>query len=232
MADDRFDLIFRGDIVLGQPLSDVKQRLQRLFKADEARIEGLFTGRPVALKRQLDAATAQKYQKVLQQAGALVEVVRSRASVERPAGKHGFSLAPLGGLLLKPGERLQPVPPPVLAGAFTLRPAEGLLLDREEVSRAVPEPVIVPELDLAAVGEYLLSEEARGDLPLATVEPGDWGLAEVGSDLLTREERRSEVPAVTAPTLEVAPVGSDLGELKQHRAPVAPDISGLRLEGD
>src|SRR5690606_40568336 len=58
-----FDIIFRGDIVIGHQLQDVKARLQQLFKTDAARIDALFTGRPVALKRGLDQATANKDRK-------------------------------------------------------------------------------------------------------------------------------------------------------------------------
>ena len=68
MQPETFDVIFRGDIVLGHALDDVKVRLQKLFKVDASKIDALFTGRPVILKRNLDSATAEKYRKVLHQA--------------------------------------------------------------------------------------------------------------------------------------------------------------------
>ena len=37
MSEQQYDIIFRGDIVLGQQLTDVKLRLQQLFKADAAK---------------------------------------------------------------------------------------------------------------------------------------------------------------------------------------------------
>ena len=61
MSDQQFDIIFRGDIVFGHQLADVKLRLQQLFKADAVKIDALFSGRPVPLKRGLDLASAQKY---------------------------------------------------------------------------------------------------------------------------------------------------------------------------
>ena len=233
MADERFDLIFRGDIVLGQPLAEVKQRLQQLFKADEAKIEQLFTGRPVALKRQLDAATAKKYQQVLYKAGAQVDVVSSKAqkaSSETSSPTKGLSLAPVGGLLLKPSERTALTPITVDTSSLSLRPAEGDLLDRSERPTEPSAPLAAPEFDLADVGADLLEGSEHGGLPLASVEPEDWGLAEVGSDLLSDTERSPEPLPVASPDFDVAPVGSDLGEAKKHQAPVTPDTSGLSLE--
>lgn len=234
MADERFDLIFRGDIVLGQSLPDVKQRLQQLFKADAAKIEQLFTGRPVALKRQLDAATAKKYQQVLHKAGAQVSVVpcKGRESAAKPGTQpqRGLTVAPVGGLLLKPAERRTLAPVSVDISGLSLRPAGGELLDQNERPRAPETPVAAPEFDVAAAGEDLLAAGERDDLPLASVEPEDWGLAEAGSDLLDQSERAPEPPPMAAPDFEVAPAGSDLGERKKDQAPVAPDISGLKLE--
>ena len=76
----QFDIIFRGDIVFGHQLADVKLRLQQLFKSDAAKIDSLFTGRPVPLKRNLDEATANKYRDALLKAGAMVEVCPSDKS--------------------------------------------------------------------------------------------------------------------------------------------------------
>lgn len=241
MAEEQFDLIFRGDIVLGQPLATVKARLQQLFKADADKIEQLFTGRPVAVKRKLDRATAQKYQQVLHKAGAQVEIVPARAegapSDRAPARSaaqsvaRGLSLAPVG-LLLKPSERPHLTPVSVDISGLSLRPAQGPLLDASERTARDSADVSVPAFELAQPGENLLSEQERDSLPLMAVEPEDWGLAEVGAELLSAEERAPEVAPVAAPEFDVAPVGSDMGELKRHRAPVAPDISGLRLEGE
>ena len=82
-SDVRYDLVFRGDIVLGHSLVDVKARMQQLFKIDAARVDGLFSGRPVPLKRDLDQETARKYQAVLNKAGAEVTLVAVGADAAR-----------------------------------------------------------------------------------------------------------------------------------------------------
>lgn len=249
MADERFDLIFRGDIVLGQPLAAVKQRLQQLFKADAAKVEKLFSGRPVALKRGLDEATARKYQQVLHKAGAQVTLVASSESgskpsaqppkaasgapsAERPAPEPsaGLSVLPVGGFLLAESERTRLTPVSVDVSALSLRPPEGNLLEQSERLRTEAAPVAVPDFEVAEAGAMLQASDG-GELPLVGVEPEDWGLADIGSDLLNADEREAQpVTSLPDPEFEVAPPGSDMGQLKRHTPPVEPDISGLRLE--
>lgn len=230
-----FDLVFRGDIVLGHSLDDVKQKLQQLFKADANRIEALFTGRPVPLKRKLDKATALKYQAVLQKAGAEVALVASSAAEQAnapvAAPKRGLSLAPVGSNLLRPTERQRQVNADIPVTNYSLRPAGELLLDQTERAADVGPLVTVPEFAVAPAGEDLLPVDERGVLPLPEIDIENWELSEVGADLLQPQERkRTEPVAVADLSVDLAPVGSDLGQKKEAREPVVPDISGLRLQ--
>lgn len=241
MSATEFDIVFRGDIVMGHQLADVKQRLQQLFKADAAKIDALFTGRPVPLKRNLDEATANKYRDALQKAGARVEVCAAGSvnfSPPAPAAARApeaarralWSLAPVGSYLLAPTERPKFSPVLVDTSGISLRAAEGNLLDVSEQRQAPSAAVVAPDLGLADVGENLLREEEHLALPLVEIEVEDWNLADVGADLISAEER----PALAAPVIAVgdyglAPVGADLGQIKPKVEPVIPDISGLSL---
>lgn len=244
MSAPQFDIIFRGDIVFGHQLAEVKTRLQQLFKADAAKIDALFTGRPVPLKRNLDEATAHKYRDALIKAGAMVEVCPSDTSptnaapkpapaVRRPAepGAAEWTLAPLGADLLPAKERpAAPAPVQVDVSALSLRPAEGNLVDASEVPEEIHAQVVVPDLGLAAVGADLIGADEKWELPLVEIELEDWGVAEAGSDLLTEDERPLVLPAVVeVGDFGLAPAGSDLGQLKPEVTPVVPDISKLRL---
>ena len=238
METREFDIIFRGDIVLGHQLQDVKQRLQQLFKVDAAKVDALFTGRPVPLKRGLDEATANKYRDVLFKAGAQVEVcptgnvktVPREVPPEAPARPAGWSLAPVGAYLLTPTERPRGSPVFVDTGAMSLRPAGGNLLDASEVTKSEPAHVTTPDFDVAEVGADLVRAEEKMDLPLVEIEVEDWGLAEVGADLIAPEERPIVPGApVSVGDFGLAPVGSDLGQIKPQVKPVTPDISKLRL---
>jgi hypothetical protein len=246
MSAPEFDIIFRGDIVFGQQLAEVKLRLQQLFKADAAKIDVLFSGRPVPLKRNLDEATANKYRDALLKAGAMVEVCSSDTSPANAAksviaprrdaeavtpAATGWTLAPIGADLLLPKERLvQPAPLQVDVSSLSLRPPEGNLVDGSEVHEEIIAHVVAPDLGLAAVGADLISADEKLTLPLVEVELEDWEIAEAGSDLLTEDERPVVLPAVVQVSdFGLAPAGSDLGQLRPQVKPVVPDISQLRL---
>lgn len=243
MSAPEFDIIFRGDIVFGHQLADVKLKLQQLFKTDPAKIDTLFTGRPIPLKRNLDEATANKYRDALLKAGAMVEVCSSDAKPASSAAKptpvragtaaaaNVWTLAPLGADLLPVKERqAQPAPVQVDISGLSLRPAEGNLVDSSEIEEEIIAQVVVPDLGLAAVGADLLRADEKLPLPLVEIELEDWELAEAGSDLLTEEERPIILPPIIAVgDYGLAPAGSDLGQLKSQMIPIVPDISQLRL---
>jgi hypothetical protein len=70
MAETRYKIVFDGQLMPEMTLETVKENLARLFKSDPAKIDNLFSGGAVALKRDLPASEADKYLAVLQQAGA------------------------------------------------------------------------------------------------------------------------------------------------------------------
>ncbi len=102
------------DIAPGHSMVDVRSRLQELFRLDEQGINKLFVGRPIAIKKNLDEATARKWCEVLAKAGALAECIADEveapaqeARPEAPATEveYGFDIAPVGADVLKPSER-------------------------------------------------------------------------------------------------------------------------------
>jgi hypothetical protein len=74
MAEERFDLSYRGDLVTGADPARVRERLTALFRLSEAGAERLFTGRPVIVKRNADVATTAGFNEVFEHAGALLTV--------------------------------------------------------------------------------------------------------------------------------------------------------------
>jgi len=70
-----YEIVFFGELQPGFNEGQVCANLCQLFKADEARIKPLFSGRRTVLKKGLDLATAEKYRAALERAGAWVELV-------------------------------------------------------------------------------------------------------------------------------------------------------------
>ncbi|MGE8503806.1 MAG: DUF805 domain-containing protein [Pseudomonas sp.] len=72
MNQPRYKIVFDGQLMPETTLETVKENLARLFKSDQARIDSLFSGNPVALKRDLGESEADQYLSALQKAGAKV----------------------------------------------------------------------------------------------------------------------------------------------------------------
>ena len=74
MSDQLFEVTFSGQISEGANLDEVKARLGKMFKADDAKLAQLFSGKRIVIKKNIDQATAAKYKTALNRAGAECEV--------------------------------------------------------------------------------------------------------------------------------------------------------------
>lgn len=229
-TDDLFDLIFRGDILPGHSLPEVKLRMMQLFRIDEVRINALFAAGVVPLKRDLSRADAEKYQQAIHRIGADVRLA--------PAGTVQQRLRPAraeSGATKSPSlaERLATLSPPPAS------PAAALFSAREPGSApAAPAPVQPPApapthsgsgLPLVSVEEIEDVEPAGGR---AAVAAGSLSLAPPGTEVLTAAERRVWRPvAIDTSALSVRAAGAELLD-RDERAPVAAvvvNIDGLSV---
>jgi hypothetical protein len=260
MSDDEmktFDIVFRGDIQFGQNLNDVKLKLQQLFKIDAVKVDALFSGKPVVLKRGLDKASAEKYQDVLTKAGAMVELVsmtntEQAKTITKPelnktplnqaqsltnrvpsnlqaASQGRWTLAPVGSLMMPTSARLAPVTRQFNLSVYSLRPVGGNLVDRTESRQAEAAPLIIPDYKVADVGTNLIDSNEKMELPILEIDVEDWGLSEPGAPLLADNEKAPEVSPVISPDFSLAPVGSLLEQIKPQVEIKIPNISGLKI---
>ena len=72
MPQAKFKIVFNGELMPDALLDEVKDKLAQLFKSDRSKINSLFDGGPIALKRDLSADEADKYLAALQRTGAKV----------------------------------------------------------------------------------------------------------------------------------------------------------------
>lgn len=215
MSASEFDIIFRGDIVFGHQLADVKAKLQQLFKVDAAKVDSLFTGRPVPLKRNLDEATANKYRDVLIKAGAMVEIYASDASpanaAPKPAPAPRRAVEPAAPVAATPAAAPVATPAPV-AASWTLAPlGADLLPAQERPAQPAPVRVDISGLSLrAAEGNLVDVSEVHEEVAVQVVAP-DLGLAAVGADLIGADEKLA-LPLVEIELEDwgIAEAGSDL----------------------
>lgn len=74
MSDDRFELVFSGQLITGMSALQARQSLQARFKLSDDQIEQLFAGAAVTVKRNLDQAAAERYRQAFLEAGAVVAI--------------------------------------------------------------------------------------------------------------------------------------------------------------
>ena len=74
MSDELFEVAFSGQISDGAEPGEVKAKVGKMFNADDAKLAQLFSGRRVVIKKNIDRATATKYQTALNRAGAECEI--------------------------------------------------------------------------------------------------------------------------------------------------------------
>jgi uncharacterized membrane protein YhaH (DUF805 family) len=72
MSQARFKIVFSGELMPDVALETAKDNLSRLFKSDGARINALFSGSAIEIKRNLSESEADQYLSALQRAGAKV----------------------------------------------------------------------------------------------------------------------------------------------------------------
>lgn len=241
MSEELYSLVFRGDIVFGHHIGEVKQALQKMFKTNEQQIERLFTGRPLTIKKNLPQAEAERYRLAMHKAGAEVEVKPQTADLVKPKPAAG-SMA----------ERLAAQSPPLPA-------AEGNIAFSPEAPQADNEEVGA-NWQLAPVGSDMIENKYRDSEPPVTVTPVDaelrpmsgnlldpeemppeqippaldlseLSLAEADGELLRPEEKAPVVPPLMlSAEFEVAPVGARMGPEEDQWTPAEIDLSHLKLQ--
>jgi len=213
MSDNSYDIIFRGELLPGCVESEVKLRLMQLFKADAEKIDALFSGAAVPLKRNLDQAAAAKYQSVLSKAGLLIAVVNR--AVAAPA--HQVKIES--------------------------EPASKSELKRELKPKLKPEPESITSANTEAVRAERLAEQAkrRAERRSSSADTGTPKKLSM-SERLAKEEAERKVAAVAAEKarqaepdnadgLSLAPVGASLLSSREQAVvePVVVDTSGLSV---
>lgn len=183
--DEKYRLVFRGELLEGQHRAVVKRRLGELMQLDETRLAKLFSGDPVVVKRSVDKPTAAKYQELFRQAGG-----RLRILAEAPAaGSEAPAFSVETNYLPPPGEPA----PEIEAPDFGVAEVGAALLEQVEKT-----PVVVPEpdFDLAEVGADLLTEPREA--PAVDLGPLDFEIAEVGADLgILRKREPDPAPDIS-----------------------------------
>jgi len=243
-----YDIFFAAQLVDGFDHADVRDNLAKLFKANDATLEKLFSGKPQLIKRGIDKAGALKYKAALQKAGAIA-LVRAQPGVApaptptpAPAPTPGYddedlpsssdikstaAAAPTEGQSMADRIASLAAEPSaaVFGEAMTLAPAGSDVLRDEERHT-------FEELDIDTSAIQLAPETSEPATPAAPAPPppdtGHLSMGEVGEDIPHLETAAQPVnPDISH--LSMGEVGEDIPHLDEHKPAVNPDTSGISL---
>lgn len=246
-----YDIFFRGEALEGASLISVKAHIGKLFKADEAKLAHLFSGKVIALKKQLSKEDALKYQQLFKKAGAKIYIKASQ--VETPKQAQQTPTAPASTTKAEP--KAAPADSnttQTATSAMSILPAgsdvlnddektsidavdvdtSGISLGDDNTPLEAPKPETtnapdVSHLSAADVGSDM--QDSYTETPELEVSLDHLNLAETGSDMQDNYQEIAELN-IDLSHLDVAEAGTDIPQIKSNEEAVNPDISNLKLE--
>ncbi len=214
MADPIYDIYFRGEILPGADNAQVKAAIAKIFKADAAKLEQLFSGKVNTIKKFVDKATAAKYQQAFKQAGAKAvitlakEVQVKQVAVSQPVIDADSS------------------PSSNTAGNWDILPSGSDLLTPDE-RRNIPDA----NIDTSAIKMVSPFAEVEVDHKIAPPAPdtSHISVAGVGEDM--NPDRAEPIPELELDLSEftIAEAGTTLADKKEKKVPPAPDTNHIKL---
>jgi hypothetical protein len=240
VSQNTFEVVFSGKLVEGAVLEQVKAKVAAMFKVEVAKVERLFSGATVSIKKGIDEATAKKYQMALQKAGAICQVVNRAAAAAAPTPPASPAAPPpVAPAAVTP--EAAPVAETGTASELGLHKSVvkevpqglgelgGVSIDAPGVTLVEHEEIPVPQIDTAAlsldqVGAELTEHE---EVPEPQVDTSAFSMGEAG-EILSEEEPEEE--------LEIDISALDMDEpgvtLVEHKEVPKPDIDTSKLSLD
>lgn len=211
-----YNIYFAGQILEGQDLSAVRARMAKLFNASEAVLARLFSGEPQVIKRDCDKATALKYKKAMESAGARPMI--TAAANDKAQARQGAAPQAGGG---KPNtaERI---------AAIAAAPDVAYPNSDSEAEQDEPEDKgLPPKFTLGPVGCYLVNPDERPTVETPAIDVSDISVeADYGR---LAAEQPTPPPAPDTDHYSMGEAGEDIPSLVQDTPAPPPDTSGVDL---
>jgi hypothetical protein len=211
MSNEIFDVYFSGVLIKDRDPAEVKRKVGTVFKLQGEKLDRLFSGRPIPIKKGVDMDRAIKFRVTFRDAGALVDIV--------PAGEP----PPLP----KP---VQPSPPKEqtgIASADTTQVSGALSLvdgPMEFVADTDTPSIAVPEYELSSAQGFDLSDCKPSIEPAKIPDISSLDMEKPGATL--DESLDPDPLEIDTSALELDKPGTILIE---ESPPEAPDIDTANL---
>lgn len=228
MSEQKFQVVVNGTLTKGAQLDQTKQNIAKLFKTSLDKVEPMFSGKTLAVKKGLDEATAQKYKAAIVKSGLAAGVVAMETSAvpQQPQNSTAAEATSLdAATLAATGSMMDETPPPAAPDIDTSQYVMGTVGETLAEQANVPEPDIdTSQFTMGNVGEDVTEHE---EIPDADIDVSALSMGEVGEDVT----EAVEVPAANIDTSELSMGG--VGEDVMEHEPVPPaniDTSELSLD--
>jgi len=231
MADPKYDIYFRGEILPGADAAQVKSAIAQIFKADAAKLATLFSGKVNTIKKSVDKATAAKYQQAFKKAGAkaVITLAKEEQSSEIPDAATVAAqqeTAPSS----KPDSTSNSTPAikQAIADAnWDVLPSGSDLLKPDE-RRDIPD-VDIDTSSIKVVSPFAEIEVENKPIPPAP-DTSHISVAEVGEDMNPNKAPPATDLVLDLSSFSIAEPGAALTDEKEKKTPPAPDTSHIELE--
>lgn len=251
MTPVTYAIVFGGDIVEGFQAISVKAHMAKLLKADAVKMQILFSGKPIVMKRTADKAAVTKYGSALKKIGADVKdrIIKptepapaspapGRAHVaQAPNAKAPKAIAPEVAAQPKTPQKRMPQDAETPAANKSALPAKlieavnfSLKDNKGNLFKAAPD-VPTPALDLS---QLALAENDGSPI----IEPGERAerldldlsaLSVAENDDTPLAAPEPEVEKIQAPDFGLDEPGAILATIKEQVEFANPDTSGMSL---
>jgi len=74
MNGEKYSIVFSGEILPGQDVETVKEKVAALYKVPVDRCNNLFVGKPIVMKKDISFQQAQKYKRAFVRIGAVCHI--------------------------------------------------------------------------------------------------------------------------------------------------------------
>jgi hypothetical protein len=228
MSDKSFAITFSGKLVEGASRERVMANVAALFKVEVAKVERLFSGKPVVIKKGLDKATAQKYQVALKKVGAIASVVDIAALQQAKQQKPAAASRPKEETPVAPEKRKSVglTKSVVKAAPQSLDAFSDVEIDKPGVvlvehQEPAPPQIDTSHLDMGEAGETLVE---LPQAPEPQIDTGDLSVDQSGEKLVETEEPPPLDVDVSTMTMDEPGV-----VLVEHEEPEEPEIDTSKL---
>jgi hypothetical protein len=240
MSEQNYDIFFRGEVLEGFDLDTVKTQVGQLFKASPEKVEQLFSGKVIPLKKDLDKPTAAKFKQALEKAGAKIYIKLAAeaapAYATTPTAVAAAATAPKAPAPAIPAATVveeDNTPLPMAKASIThTAPTEFIILPPgSDVSRVDERQVVdAVKVDTSAIRLASVFDQPAMDKtpPPPAPDVSHLSTAAVGADILAGVKKEPPPPPPSVDHISIAKGAFDLSELVEKLpVPPAPDVSHI-----